>query len=344
MLLTCLILALGAGAWAAPDAALVRALAERILACRHEPTGVFLIAPIAEGTPAGLSPYFAHFAAYGLLRAYEVVPDPEYLAAADAWVDWYREHMQADGTVTDYRLEPDGRLTSAGDMDSTDSYAALYLWLIAERWRAKPEPAEWLRERELSCFRAYSAIMLTLQADGLTVAKPSYPIEYMMDNAEVIVGLWSGVSVFEALGNEGMATQCRRLGDRMEAELRTFYSPEHGYFAIYRDLQGRKGYQLTQWYPDVMAQVLALMRIGRAQEPDRSVFARVARDFLEKEFDLTRPLRHAWYGLAAQRVGDTDWADRIIGALGRLTPESVSNLDSVECNTVLEAITGGTRP
>ena len=59
MLSTLLALTLGA----APDPVLVRALADRILACRHEPTGLLLMVPMAEGRPGGVSPYFAHFAA-----------------------------------------------------------------------------------------------------------------------------------------------------------------------------------------------------------------------------------------------------------------------------------------
>ena len=327
-----------------PDPAVVTALADRILSCRHEASGVFLLDPWAEKRPAGFVPYFAHFAAYGLARAFEVTRKPEYLRATDAWVDWYGSHQRPDGTVTDYVFEAGGTLAPKDDMDSTDSYAAMYLWVVAERWRVAPEPSGWLRERELSCLRAVSAILLTLQEDGMTIAKPTYPIEYAMDNAEVVAGLRSAGLIFDALGNPGMAAHVRRLAERAEVSLRTLYSPEHGYFAWYRDLQGQMGFALDKWYPDVMAQVLVLMRVGRLGEPDQSVFGRVAQTYLTREFDSDRPSEHTWFGLAAQRVGNDEWVRKVVTPLNQLPAEAVPGYDSLRCSSILEAITGGTRP
>jgi len=329
---------------APPDTAVVAALADRILQCCDEPTGAIFLQPPAEARPGGLVPYFAHFGAYGLLRAYEVTAEPQYLRAADRWIAWYAAHQRPDGTVTDYDLQDDGTLIPTGDMDSTDSYAAMYLWVVAERRRVAPLPEGWLREHELSCYGALSAILLTMQDDGLTIAKPDYPIEYAMDNTEVIVGLRSAGLIFDALGNPGVAGHVRRLADRAETELRTFYDAEHGHFAWYRDLAGERGFALEKWYPDVMAQVLLLMRIGRPEEPDRSVWARVVRDHLVREFDPARPAEHVWYGLAAQRVQDEEWGRKLVAPLNELTAEHIAAFDALRCSSVLEAITGGTRP
>ncbi|HJN15287.1 MAG TPA: hypothetical protein QGH10_07355, partial [Armatimonadota bacterium] len=284
----------------APNPTVVRALADRILACHHEPTGV-LFTDTLDKRAGGLIPYFAHFHAYGLLRAYEAIDDERCLSAADTWIDWYRGHMQADGTVTDYTFNADDTLTTTGDMDSTDSYAAMYLWLVSERYRVTGAPTEWLRERERSCFLALSGILLTMQPDGLTIAKPSYAIEYTMDNAEVIVGFRSAALIFDALENPGMASHARRLADRTEEELRTLYDEDRGYFAWYRDMNGDMGFALEKWYPDVMAQVLPLMRIGRPEGPDQSVLAKIVADNPLPEFDATAAQRQIWYGLAAQR-------------------------------------------
>lgn len=314
------------------DPDLVTALGDRILACRTD-AGLLLMVPPAEGRPAGYLPYFADVAAYGLFRAHEVTASAAYPAAADACIDWYRAHQQLDGAVTDDTFAPGGTLSSTGDVDSTDSYAAMYLWVLAERHQVAPDSPQWLRERELTCFRAVSAILLTLQDDGLTTARPSYPIEYTMDNAEVVVGLRSAGAVFEALGNAGMASHVRRLADRAEKEVRTLYRPEHGYFAWHRDLQGQKGYALEKRYPDVMA-----------QEPDRSVFAKVGQLHLAPAFEPEKPWEHVWYGLAAQRVGGEQWMSRLVLPLNSLTRTEIATFDSLRCSAVLEAITGGTRP
>jgi hypothetical protein len=229
-------------------------------------------------------------------------------------------------------------------MDSTDSYAAMYLWLVAERWRASQQPVDWLTDRERSCVLALSAILLTMQADGLTIAKPSYPIEYAMDNAEVIVGLHGASQVFDALDNPGLARHCAYLAGRAEAELRTLYSEDLGYFAWHRDLQGKAVWELSTWYPDVMAQVLVLMRIGRPEAPDRHVFELVAERFLAAEFEPDRPSEHIWYGLAAHRVGNRDWTDKIIAPLNELSADRIAELDALRCSSILEALTGGTWP
>jgi len=330
-------------AQSAPNPRVVRALADRILQCHHEPSSVLFLEPLGKRA-GGLVPYFAHFAAYGLLRAYGALGDERYLAAADAWIDWYRAHQQPDGTVTDYTFNADDTFTSKGDMDSTDSYAAMYLWLVAERWRVTGQPDEWLRDRERSCVLALSAILLTMQPDGLTIAKPDYPIEYAMDNAEVVVGLRSAAIIFEALANPGLASHVQGLADRAEAEVRTFYSAEHGYFAWYRDLNGAMTFELSKWYPDVMAQVLVLMRIGRPQEPDGSVFAKVVEEHPPEDLDAANAEKRIWYGLAAQRVGDKEWAAKLIDPLNQLGDEEINGLNSLGCYSVLEAITGGTRP
>ena len=326
-----------------PSPEIIRALADRLLACHHEPTGVLFIDTL-DKRAGGLVPYFAHFQAYGLLRAYEAVGDARYLNVADAWIDWYRAHMRPDGTVTDYTFNADDTLTPTDDMDSTDSYAAMYLWLVAERFRVTGEPVEWLRERERGCVLALSAILLTMQPDGLTIAKPTYAIEYTMDNAEVVVGFRSAALLFDALGNPGLASHARSLADATEDELRTLYSAERGYFAWYRDMNGDMGFALEKWYPDVMAQVLPLMRIGRPEAIDQSVFAKTAADHPLPEFDLAAAQAHIWYGLAAQRVGNEEASAQFLAPLHKLTPAAIAAMSPMDCASALEALTGGSRP
>ena len=104
------------------------------------------------------------------------------------------------------------------------------------------------------------------------------------------------------------------------------------------------GYDLAKWYPDVMAQVLLLMRVGRPEAPDTDVFTRVAAEHLQPGFDADRPWESIWYGLAAQRVGNAEWTDRIIGPLSSLPHEEITQFDALRCSQLLEALTGGTRP
>jgi hypothetical protein len=322
---------------------LVRALGDRILECRHEASGALFMVPL-EPRPGGLVPYFSHFEAYGLLRAYEATRDERYLAASDAWIDFYRARMRPDGTVTDFTFADDDRFVSTGDMDSTDSYAAMYLWVVAERVRVAGDEGGWLSERELSCYRALSAVLLTMQGDGLTLAKPGYPIEYLMDNSEVIIGLRSAAGLFGALGDTGMANHSTDLATRAEAELRTFYDRDRGYYAWYRDQVGDKGYALDKWYPDVMAQVLFLMWVGRPEGVDVALARRLSESGLVPAFGSADPGPRVWLGLAAQRVGLAECAEEIVAQVAALSPEEVSGWDGLACGRTLELLTGGTRP
>ena len=160
-------------------------------------------------------PYLSHFAALGLVRATEVTGDQKYLDAAWKWLAWYQAHMDAQGFVTDYALS-NGVMTSTGFMDSTDSYAGMFLMAIRAAYAARAGQLSKLQTLAPGIEAAVRAIEATQDADGLTWAKPTWKVKYLMDQAEAYAGLVAGGDVAAVLGNATLATRARNDAARMK--------------------------------------------------------------------------------------------------------------------------------
>lgn len=266
---------------------------------------------IGQGRPAGgdcaLIPYFSNFAAEGLVAAYTDTKDPEYLNAAKRWVAWFESHQNPDGTIYDYQGRS-GAWKSKGTYDSTDSYAATFIELIHAINAARPDPA-WLRARSNSLKQAVKAIRLTLQPNGLTLARPGWPVMYTMDNTETLRGLQYAVPLFTALGETAAAADARNLAVAMKAGIDTqlWYPPSLNYL-VGLQTDGHRAEALDKWYPDAMAN---LMAIGWLEQSDRNrgLYHRYKAAFsttLPKTARTEDDVEHlVWWGFAAQAAGDT---------------------------------------
>jgi hypothetical protein len=134
-------------------------------------------------------PYFSNIAARALLES----PTPAVITAVKNWMVWYMSHLNADGSVYDYyasNYTGTATYTSTGDFDSVDSYAATFMTLATRLCEVSPSDKAWLTNNYSAELKLIgNALSLVMESNGLTVAKPSYQIEYTMDNAEVNEGL-----------------------------------------------------------------------------------------------------------------------------------------------------------
>jgi hypothetical protein len=160
-------------------------------------------------------PYLSHFAAMGLARAKEVTGDKKYTDAAWRWLNWYQSKQDATGFVTDYVVK-NGVLTSTRDMDSTDSYAGMFLLAVQSAYRASSDKGA-LNKLKSGIARAVKAIEATQQGDGLTWAKPAWHVKYLMDQAETYAGLRAGASLANVVGDSALAQRATGDADRMKA-------------------------------------------------------------------------------------------------------------------------------
>jgi len=143
-----------------------------------------------KGVPGyKIVPYFSNIGARALLEN----PTPAVIAAVKNWMTWYMAHLNMDGSVYDYyasNYTGQATYTSTNDFDSIDSYAATFLTLAKRLCDVSPADKVWLANNYSAQLKLIgSALSLVTASDGLTIAKPSYPIEYTMDNAEVNEGM-----------------------------------------------------------------------------------------------------------------------------------------------------------
>jgi hypothetical protein len=154
-----------------------------------------------------INPYYSNLAAIGLTR------NPGSYGIVEHWMEWYINHLNWPdkwglyGTMYDYDYN-NGAETSHNDADSTDSYAATFLSLAWEYFSTgDPNAQSYVRTLSSQLDAIGQVIVKTQQSDGLTWAKPSYQIKYLMDNCEAYRGLRDLAQVFQNAFNDTAKAQ-----------------------------------------------------------------------------------------------------------------------------------------
>ena len=201
-------------------------------------------------------PYLASFASVGLTRASAVTGDPRYVRASWRWLSWYQAHQTDDGFVTDYTIQ-DGIYTSTGDMDSTDAYAGMFLYAAWSAWQQTRDRTA-LKVLRPGILRAVNAIEQTMDADGLTWAKPTWRVKYLMDQSEVYVGLRSASKLLQAL-KDPTSTSAEGRAHTLKDTIDTTWDTAVGAYdwAIHED-GARTSTTWESLYPDALQQVWAV--------------------------------------------------------------------------------------
>lgn len=207
------------------------------------------------GAPVWAVPYFGNLAAIALLAADRARPNPHDVARVGRWLAWYARNQEPDGTIFD-REGTVAAYASNGKHDASDSYAATFLMAAGRHSQAtgKPPPPE----IAAAAAKALAAIRDVAQADGLTFARPDYPVKYLMDNIEVYQGLTEGARLFAAAGLRQEARTARAMAARVAEGLGAFRSGQEPRLAYAIDARGRKSGGLAAPYPHGLAQVFAL--------------------------------------------------------------------------------------
>ncbi len=271
----------------------------------------------AGGNRGRIIPYFSNFAVLGLLRAYELTHIPDFLTSARRWLEWYVNHMNADGTVYDYTgLYPDHKPT--GDYDSTDSYAATFILAVWRYYRVTGS-RDFLTQMYPYVVKALGAIDLTYGRDGLTFAKPGWPVKYLMDNAEVWLGLAAGWSISATLGDIAYENLFAFLADKTMDGLRNqFWLSDEGYYAMSIQSDGTKYTRMDTWYPDALSNILFLAVTGSTDNSlDRDIFDMLYDRFYVKQrkpmpSGVTDNTQYLWWAMAACQVGRDQAATGLI--------------------------------
>ena len=219
------------------------------------------------GQPIWIEPYFSHYAALGLLYAYQISPDSDYLDAVRSWIEWYAGHMQADGTVTVYAGNYPN-YTSTGDYDASDSYAAMYL-IVVDKYLEITSDTTFLEWVYPYVQKAVDAMDLTLQPDWLTWAKPTYLVKYTMDNSETWMG-YDAASKIAGLKGETFhqstwSTTATNVKNTINTEL--YLGDSYGRYSVGKFSNGSLSNTWENYYPDGMAQCFAIDYDLEADDP-----------------------------------------------------------------------------
>lgn len=156
------------------------------------------------------------------------------LERAWAHLSWHADAQDERGYVTDYAVAADGSLASTGDMDSTDSYAALFALAAEAAYRSTRalDGAGAARGRLTALAPgldgALRAVESTVASDGLTWAKPTWRVAYLMDQAEVYAGMTSAGRLFAALGDSRRAKRARSVADGVRRGVAGLWNPARG--------------------------------------------------------------------------------------------------------------------
>jgi hypothetical protein len=273
----------------------------------------------ATGDNNRVGAYFSNYAVLGLLRAYEVTHNQRYLDASNAWLQWYQSHMNPDGTVDDFTgTYP--TYTDTHDYDSADSYASTYLMAV---WKDATlqhgtEQGRYLAATYPFVQKAYGALDSVYLADGLTIAKQSYPVEYLMDNTETWLGLAASQKLATLAGDSAQAKLSAYLAMRTLYALHLrFWLPDQGYYAFASFPDGSTQGTMQTWYPDALSNVLFLSAVGQPTQQDRALFDRLVVQF-DGNDQVNRPTaiddtsQYTWWAMAAFRVGEPQVAAHFV--------------------------------
>ena len=231
---------------------------------------------LMTGGPNGeftMNPYFADFAALALLGAGE-----SYYENVRRYMDWHFDHLNTaqtdyngvDGTIYDYTVKiSNGKVVSEKininaegkkSYDSTDSYAATFLCVVAKYYEKTGDLA-YLQANSEDLGRILNPIRQTMHK-GLTFAKPDYRIKYLMDNCEVYEGLVAAEKIYEALGLSDLRAEAADLKKQVyDAIEKYMWQEKEGYYEVALGVNNDSAYAFTwtNFYPCATAQVFPII-------------------------------------------------------------------------------------
>lgn len=232
--------------------------------------GAYAMRPMYNGS-AAVNPYFACYAAKALLAC------GGYEDEVKRYLDWHFANLNilADVenlkyTIYDFAVitsesaapdKPTQEMIAQFDYDSADSYAALFLSVLKDYLDATGDIG-YIRAQTHQIHGITEVIFSTL-TEGLTYAKPSYEVAYLMDNSEVYEGLVCAQALLTQIGSDAgsdeLLSRVNALTETLSQSIEDyFWYPgerryEHSLF--FRDGWKADSFDATKFYPDATSQL-----------------------------------------------------------------------------------------
>ncbi|MDO5087787.1 MAG: hypothetical protein Q4D74_09305 [Comamonadaceae bacterium] len=221
----------------------------------------------AAGRYQMVEPYFA---SQGLYWAFQASPQALQTEVA-AWLNWwFARRDAATGSTLRHYLPVQGQRTAtthakglpARHEDATDSNIAMW-YLLLRAFLARYGHAALSEDLRTRVHEPLLALMKLYMPDGMTWAKASWQVKYLMDNVEVWAGLQATVDVLRHFGGELNAHLlplaeylARQVGDA----IRAMYDAASQQWACSKQADGALVWpNMRTGYPDLNAQIWPAM-------------------------------------------------------------------------------------
>jgi|LGOV01.1.fsa_nt_gb hypothetical protein len=255
-------------------------------------------------------PYFSDTAARALLKD----KTNQNIIAVKKYMDWHLSHLNTkdtdlygiDGTIYDYSiLIKDGEIIkeeSKEKYDSVDSYAATFIMVVWEYYDSTQD-SDYLLEHKTDIFRVINAMLSCMDDDGLSYVKEGNRIKYLMDNAEVNLGLKNAKTLIQEVYLKKLNKesdeyqQARILNDAIKDWLaknssaidEILWNEQDGHFEVGLD-ERNAVFPFTGWdnfYPDGVAQVFPItFNVNDSnQRRSKKLYQRFCQDYDWENFD-----------------------------------------------------------
>lgn len=219
-----------------------------------------------------IDPYFASVSADFLIKC-AGENDGAVFEAVKKYINWHFAHLNRDkdyngvaGTIYDYAAFVTGNDVtekSRYTYDSADSYAAVFLSLLWDYYKSTGD-ADMIHDHKEDIDMIVNVIF-SMQNGTYTVAKPDYPIIYLMDNVEVYAGICAAQNIYgTVLDNKNILDRVMKMKNTYETDFKSdWWREDH-----YQVSDGNDRYDNTMFYPDVTAQIFPII-YGIAGEEER---------------------------------------------------------------------------
>ena len=233
-----------------------------------------------------IRPYFSMTAANAFLL------DGEYYANTKRYINWHIKHLNDDplgdvygahGSIYDYYYSLIGYEMRAYTLeesnntvdvyDSTDSYAALFFELLLNYSKTTGDNSvidELPLDLVLRCLEesfSKSQAILDDPALLLTVAKPNYPMEFLMDNCEVYRGFKCLAELYDKIGKTTKSARAEDYAMRIKLGIENLLWNDSGNCYDYALVNSS---DLEKLYPDAIAQLFPIIFGVIEPESDRA--------------------------------------------------------------------------
>ena len=206
-------------------------------------------------------PYFSNISGLALVN------HEKYLSIIKKYLQWYFDNINIPdkfgviGTIYDYNLNIEGVLESTNDYDSYDSYPATFLTLCMEYFKiTNNKEIFWLNKEKLDYI--VSSLVISIDKDYLSFAKPNYKIKYLMDNCEVYRGLIDGSYIYYQIYSDMIMYNTLKdlaKNNYNSIQNKMYSSKENTYYCAIDKLGIKNKLNLNKWYPDAVSQLFPIL-------------------------------------------------------------------------------------